>query len=147
MAGFTSQLEPGLGPQAGLWGVLGGWAAGWMSDTTEPLSRQAWEGGKVGLRGFGQTGLGQGESWGCLWAWPGERPGCRVGELFESVSKELCELGLELSQLERVQARLRLARLPKGSAAGTRGALSPDQTAEGQVVTHRDLSCGEMTGS
>lgn len=34
------------------------------------------------------------------------------GELFKSVSKELCELGLELSQLERVQARLRLARLP-----------------------------------
>lgn len=72
-----------------------------------------------------------------------------MGELFKSVSKELCELGLELSQLERVQARLRLARLPlpKGSAAGSRGALSLDQTAEGQVVTHRDLSCGEMTGS
>lgn len=34
------------------------------------------------------------------------------GELFKSVSKELCELGLDLSQLERVQARLRLARLP-----------------------------------
>lgn len=28
-------------------------------------------GGKVGLRDFGQTGLGQGESCGCLWAWPG----------------------------------------------------------------------------
>lgn len=31
-------------------------------------------------------------------------------ELFKSVSKELCELGLELSQLEKMQARLRLAR-------------------------------------
>lgn len=36
----------------------------------------------------------------------------RSGELFKSVSKELCELGLELSQLERLQARPRLARLP-----------------------------------
>lgn len=30
------------------------------------------------------------------------------GELFKSVSKELCELGLARSQLERVWVRLRL---------------------------------------
>lgn len=34
------------------------------------------------------------------------------GELFKSVSKELCELGLELSQLERVRARLKLPGCP-----------------------------------
>lgn len=38
---------------------------------TAELSGRAGFGGKAGLRGFGQTGLGQGESWGCSWAWPG----------------------------------------------------------------------------
>lgn len=55
MAGLASQLEPGLGPQAGLWEVLGVWATGRMSNPTEIRGGRLW--GKAGHGGSEQAGL------------------------------------------------------------------------------------------
>lgn len=80
------------------------------SRTEERGTGKLW--GKGGTQGLWTNWLGSGGVLGMFvdLAWLKAR--VQSGELFKSVSKELCELGLELSQLERVQARLRLARLP-----------------------------------
>lgn len=71
-----------------------------MSNTTEPLSGQAlgerWNSGALNkpIGSGGVPGIFVGLAW--------LKARVQSGELFKSVSKELCELGLELSQLERV---------------------------------------------